>query len=88
MQTNSRLGQRLLEILMHGVSTRHYRKVLPEMAETVGVSKSSVSREFVDASEKALKELAERRFDEKDLLIVYLDGPSETEKIAQQREAN
>ncbi|MCK4305954.1 MAG: IS256 family transposase [Candidatus Eisenbacteria sp.] len=74
MQTNSRLGQRILEILMHGVSTRHYRKVLPEMAETVGVSKSSVSREFIDASEKALKELAERRFDEKDLLIVYLDG--------------
>lgn len=74
MQTNSRLGQRLLEILMHGVSTRHYRQVLPEMAETVGVSKSSVSREFVDASEKALKELAERRFDEQDLLIVYLDG--------------
>ena len=74
MRTNSRLGQRLLEILMHGVSTRHYRKVLPEMAETVGVSKSTVSREFVDASEKALKELAERRFDEQDLLIVYLDG--------------
>jgi putative transposase len=74
MQTNSRLGQRLLEILMHGVSTRHYRKVLPEMAETAGVSKSTVSREFVDASEKALKELAERRFDEQDLLIVYLDG--------------
>ena len=74
MQTNSRLGQRLLEILMHGVSTRHYRKVLPEMAETIGVSKSTVSREFVDASEKALKELAERRFDEQDMLIVYLDG--------------
>ena len=74
MQTNSRLGQRILEILMHGVSTRNYRKVLPEMAETVGVSKSRVSREFVDASEKALKELAERRFDKKDILIVYLDG--------------
>jgi transposase-like protein len=74
MRTNSRLGQRLLEILMHGVSTRHYRKVLPEMAETVGVSKSTVSREFVDASEKALKELAERHFDEKNILIVYLDG--------------
>ena len=74
MQTNSRLGQRILEILMHGVSTRNYRKVLPEMAETVGVSKSTVSREFVDASEKTLKELAERRFDKKDILIVYLDG--------------
>jgi len=74
MQTNSRLGQRILEILMHGVSTRNYRKVLPEMAETVGVSKSRVSREFVDASEKTLRELAERRFDKKDILIVYLDG--------------
>lgn len=74
LQANSRLGQRMLDILMHGVSTRSYRKVLPKMAETVGVSKSSVSREFVDASEKALKELAERRFDEQDLLIIYLDG--------------
>jgi transposase-like protein len=44
------------------------------MAETVGVSKSAVSREFIDASEKALQELAERRFDEKDILIVYIDG--------------
>lgn len=74
IQTNSRLGQRILEILMHGVSTRDYRKVLPEMAETVGVSKSTVSREFVDVSEKTLRELAERRFDEKDIPLVYLDG--------------
>ena len=74
MQNDSRLGRRMLEILMHGVSTRKYRKVLPEMAETVGVAKSSVSREFIDASEEALKQLAERRFDDKDILILYLDG--------------
>jgi transposase-like protein len=64
----------MLEILMHGVSTRNYRKVLPEMADTVGVAKSSVSREFIDASEEALRQLLERRFDDKDILIVYLDG--------------
>ena len=74
MQNDSRLGRRMLEILMHGVSTRNYRKVLPEMADTVGVAKSSVSREFIDASEEALKQLAERRFEDKDILIVYLDG--------------
>ena len=74
MQNDSRLGRRMLEILMHGVSTRNYRTVLPEMADTVGVAKSSVSREFVDASEGALKNLMERRFDDKDILIVYLDG--------------
>ena len=74
MQNDSRLGRRMLEILMHGVSTRNYRAVLPEMADTVGVAKSSVSREFLDASEEALKKLMERRFDDKDILILYLDG--------------
>jgi transposase-like protein len=44
------------------------------MAETVGVSKSSVSRETIEASEKVLQELAERRFDNHDILIIYLDG--------------
>jgi len=74
MLGNSRLGRRILEILLHGISTRNYRKVLPEMAETVAVSKSNLSREFVAASEQTLKELCERRFEGKDILIVYLDG--------------
>jgi len=74
MLANSHLGRRLLEILMHGVSTRNYRKVLPEMAQTVAISKSNVSREFVEASEQTLKELCERRFEGQDILIVYLDG--------------
>ena len=74
MQTNSRLGRRMLDILMQGISTRKYHKVLPEMAQTVGVKKSSVSREFVEASEKELKQLCERRFDDKDIPIIYLDG--------------
>lgn len=71
---NSTLGRRILEILMNGISTRKYKTILPELAETVGVSKSNVSREFVEASEQTLKELCERRFDDKDILIVYIDG--------------
>jgi hypothetical protein len=90
MRTQSRLGQRILEILRRGVSTRNYRHVLPEMAETVNVSKSHpslrlrtrISREFIEASEKALKELMERLlrcargqgFDDKDILVLYIDG--------------
>ena len=73
-QTHSRIGGRMLDILMRSVSTRNYREVLPEMAETVSVSKSTISRACVEASAKALKDLAERRFDEKDILIVYIDG--------------
>lgn len=74
MRTSSRLGGRMLEILMRGVSTRNYRRVLPEMAETVGVSKSAVSREFVEASAEELRSLAERSLKDLDLLVLYIDG--------------
>jgi len=66
MVMNSRLGWRILEILMNGVSTRKYKDILPQMAQTVGVSKSQISREFIIASEKQFKELCERRFDRTD----------------------
>jgi transposase-like protein len=71
---NSQLGRRILSILMKGVSTRSYKSILPEMAETVGVSKSQISREFATASEQQLKALWERRFDDKEILVVYIDG--------------
>jgi transposase-like protein len=74
LQERTDLGARMLEILMHGVSTRHYEKVLPAMAETVGVKKSSVSREWIEASAQTLKALSERRFDDVDILIIYVDG--------------
>jgi putative transposase len=74
MQSNSRLGQRILSILMQGISTRSYSKVLPAMAQTVGISRSNISREFIEASEQQMKEFAERRFEGKDILIIYIDG--------------
>jgi transposase-like protein len=74
MQTNGKLAGRMLEILMQGVSTRRYKKVLPAMAETVGISKSAVSRQTMVAGEKLLKDLAERNFGDKDILIIYIDG--------------
>ena len=44
------------------------------MADTVGVSRSTVSRESIEASEAALQQLLERRFDDVELLIIYIDG--------------
>jgi len=74
MALNSRLGSRILEILMKGVSTRRYKEILPQMAETVGVSKSEISREFIVSSEKQLRRLCERRFDDVDIAAIYIDG--------------
>jgi len=74
MQMNGRVVQRVLQILMRGVSTRNYREVLPEMAQSVGISKSSVSREMIDGCEEKLRELCERRFDTTPLVVIYIDG--------------
>ena len=74
MQQDTATGERMLEILLNGVSTRRYQRVIPEMADTVGVSRSTVSRETVEASEAVLQQLLERRFEEVELLIIYIDG--------------
>ena len=72
MQENG-MSQRMLDVLRRGISPRQYAEVLPEMASTCGVSKSTVSREAAEAGEEALKELLERRLDEIDLLVIYID---------------
>jgi putative transposase len=74
MQDQPRLGARMLDILMRGVSTRQYQGVIPEMADTVGVSKSSVSRQMIEASEAEVEALLGRRFEDVNLLIIYVDG--------------
>ena len=51
MRNEDRLSERILELMMRGVSTRSCGAIITEAAEACGVSKSSVSRES-EASEK------------------------------------
>lgn len=74
MQHSGGLRERLLGIMMRGVSTRDYEAVIPQMAQRCGVSRSAVSREFAEASADALRQVCEQRFDGVDLLIIYIDG--------------
>jgi hypothetical protein len=60
MRKDGRLAERMCAILIAGVSTRRDPHVLPEMAETVGVSRSEVCREGLAAGERLLQELDER----------------------------
>jgi putative transposase len=74
LQENSATAQRMMGTLLRGVSTREYAEVLPEMAETAGVSRSSVSRQAIEGSVEQLRQLRERRWDQADLLVLYIDG--------------
>lgn len=74
LQNNESTAERMMGALLRGVSTRQYEEVLPEMAGTVGVSRSNISRQAIEGSADQLRQLQERRWDEAHLLVIYIDG--------------
>ena len=74
LQRDRGLSDRMLGTLLRGVSTREYEQVLPEMAETVGVSRSAVSRQVIEASAEQLQRLRDRRWEGVPILVIYIDG--------------
>jgi putative transposase len=74
LQENGATAERMLGALLRGVSTRQYEEVLPQMADTVGVARSSISRQAIEGSAEQLRRLQERRWDQTDILVIYIDG--------------
>ena len=74
MREHPGAGEHMLRLLSRGVSTRDYQTAICGVAGTLGVSKSVVSREFIERTETAHDELMARRFDEIDILAIYIDG--------------
>jgi transposase-like protein len=74
LQSPEAMPQAVLKRLVRGVSCRDYEGVVDLAREGFGVKKSSVSRSFVKASAKEVRQLAERRFDGQRFPVIYLDG--------------
>lgn len=71
------LEKRVYEQMILGVSTRKYERSLeplPEKFETVGASKSEVSRTFVTRTEAQLAAFLQRPLDGLDVPVVMVDG--------------
>lgn len=68
------LARRMADILVCGVSTRKYARVVHRCAKEVGISKSAVSRQFVKESAQALANLMRRSFADVDIVAIYVDG--------------
>ena len=64
----------MLGALLRGVSTRQYEEILPKMAATVGVSRSSISRKAMEASAGQLQKLRDRQWTDTEILVIYIDG--------------
>ena len=62
--------------VLNGISTRKYEIAVGKVPETFGISKSSVSRKFIEASARKLKELSNRDLGGDDIVAVFMDGKS------------
>lgn len=73
LKQRGQFSDELLARLMAGLSGRRYEEVVVKAAEAFGVSASSVSRHFVEASAKRLKEFTERSLADFKPFAILLD---------------
>lgn len=76
LQSPRIIDERVFDLLLNGISTRKYEKAVEKIPETFGISKSSVSRKFIEASARKLKELSNRDLGGDDIVAVFMDGKS------------
>ncbi len=66
----------LLRRILLGLSCRNHELCAETIPEAFGLSSSMVSRRFIQASSRKLKELAERDLSAYDFVALFIDGKS------------
>ena len=74
LRGTGKLDEVLLKRVLYGISCRNYEAAAAAVPGAIGLSSSTVSRTFTQASAKQLKGLQERDLSELDLLAIFLDG--------------
>jgi transposase-like protein len=64
----------LLRRVLYGISCRNYEAAAAAIPGAIGLSSSSVSRGFVEASAGKLREIQERDLSGEDVVVMFLDG--------------
>lgn len=60
--------------VINGLSHRKYARAALSVPETFGISKSSLSKRFVQGTARKLKELMERDLSSHDIVAIFMDG--------------
>ena len=74
LQHDGRRQRAVREGIVAGLTSRNYRRAVQSVLDGYGIEKSSVSRQFVQASAAQLKKLYEKRLEELDLVAILIDG--------------
>ena len=70
------LNDQVFRQVLYGISCRNYEQAAEQIPGAIGLSSSTVSRRFVEASAKKLRKFQERDLSGLDLVAVFLDGKS------------
>jgi len=68
------VNELLLKRVLYGISCRNYESAAEAIPGAIGLSSSTVSRGFVQASAAKLRELQERDLSGEDVVVMFLDG--------------
>ena len=71
----------LLRRVLYGISCRHYAAAAEAIPRAIGLSGSTVSRTFIQASATKLRELQERDLSGEDVVALVLDGKTFAEAM-------
>ncbi len=74
------VDETLLRRVLYGISCRNYEAAAEAIPGAFGLSSSSVSRSFVEASAAKLKEFQARDLAQEDVVAIFLDGKSFAEE--------
>jgi putative transposase len=74
LQHDGRRQRAVREGIVAGLTSRSYHRAVQSVLEGYGIEKSSVSRQFVQASAAQLKRLCEKKLDNLDLVAILIDG--------------
>ena len=76
LQNPRAVDQGLMKKILLGLSAARYEETARSIPEAFGLSKSTVSKRFIRASAKKLRELSNRRLDKEDIVALFIDGKS------------
>lgn len=68
------VDEQLLRRVLYGISCRNYEAAAGAIPGAIGLSSSTVSRKFIQASSSKLRELQERDLSGEDVVAMVLDG--------------
>jgi len=74
LKTLNAMNEQLMKRVLFGVSTADYASVIGQLLDSFGLSRSSVSKRFVETSEEQLTAFMERNLSDYDFIALFLDG--------------